>query len=136
MSRKHNHPLSMSIIVRAGYRSKITNIYPAFIKVLDGHARLSLLDFSELSTLDSIQVSPKERGKGLATNAMKRITDAADRLDIAMTLMVIPQEKDIDPRRLIEFFKRFGFTVIPGFGDGYLQPMIRDNVSLRRPEAK
>lgn len=81
--------------------------------------------------LGFIGTSPESRGKGLASKALKQITDAADKAGVAMTLSVGPQGKSgLTKAKLFKWYERNGFVRQPYY-------MQRDKLSddmIRHPK--
>lgn len=72
--------------------------------------------------LDMLEVDPAERNEGVGTRAMERITEYADRYGLRIVLTPNgrdPMRGTTSKRRLIRFYKRFGFVENSGSSKDY-----------------
>ena len=60
-------------------------------------------------TIEFLTVNPKFRGQRFADKLMKDICRKADEKKVILFLQAVPQDRDTDIERLVEFYKRFGF---------------------------
>jgi hypothetical protein len=92
--------------------------------IYNGHTIVDLRPFDGKIHLSWIQtLKPKS---GAATETMKFLTDLADKYGVAMSLSAVPKgkgETKIPKAKLVEFYKRFGFTGHPD--DMVREPKVR-----------
>lgn len=92
--------------------------------IYNGHTVVELRPFEGKIHLSWIQtLKPKS---GAATETMKFLTGLADRHGVAMSLSAVPKgrgETKIPKAKLVEFYKRFGFTGHPD--DMVREPKVR-----------
>ncbi len=62
----------------------------------------------------TVQVASK--GRGLGTVLLRKLMEALDEVR-TLWLVAVPLDGDTDPDRLVEFYRRAGFTVMPGHAD-------------------
>lgn len=81
--------------------------------------------------LSFIATSEENRGKGLASKALKQITDAADKAGVTMFLSVDPQGKGgLSKVKLFKWYERNGFKRQPYYG----QPNKLSEDMIRHPK--
>ena len=77
--------------------------------VVVGKCRLSVGYKHGWLWLYGVHVSDEHRGKGYAALAMQELVTVCDKLDIRIKLEAVPLDDDGDMKRLVGFYKRFGF---------------------------
>lgn len=75
-----------------------------------GGCRLSFGYKHEWLWLYGVHVDERARGKGYAALAMQELVTVCDKLGIRIKLEAVPLDDDGDMKRLVRFYKRFGFT--------------------------
>lgn len=82
----------------------------------EGVATLELKPFDNKIRLSFITVPEKYRGRGLASRALKTLTDIADKHGVPITLTVQPTRNDggslsgFTKKKLFDWYKRHGFV--------------------------
>ena len=79
----------------------------------NGFVSLELKPTSDGIRLSYITVPEQYRGKGLASHALKYLTDIADKYGVNLTLGVSPQGKGLTTKQLTKWYNRHGFTGVP-----------------------
>lgn len=81
--------------------------------------------------LSDLYIKPEHRGQGIGTKVMNGIIEFADSIKLPIVLVPEPEDDNISQRKLMDFYKRFGFVINKGkhkdfsFSDPYAATMYR-----------
>jgi len=81
--------------------------------------------------LSDLYIKEEFRGQGLGSKVMNSIIQFADNNNLPVVLIPEPDDEDVSPKQLVDFYKKFGFVLNKGkktdysFSDPFATTMYR-----------
>lgn len=81
--------------------------------------------------LSDLYIKEEFRGQGVGSKVMNSIIQFADNNNLPVVLIPEPDDEDVSPKQLIDFYKKFGFVLNKGkktdysFSDPFATTMYR-----------
>jgi GNAT superfamily N-acetyltransferase len=85
--------------------------------------------------LSDLYVKEEHRGTGVGTKVMNSITKFADAENLPIVLIPEPDDDNISPKKLMDFYKKFGFIINKGKRMDYTFSMPFATTMYRMPRS-
>ena len=85
--------------------------------------------------LSDLYVKEEHRGTGVGTKVMNSIIKFADTENLPMVLIPEPDDDNISPKKLMDFYKKFGFIINKGKRMDYTFSMPFATTMYRMPKS-
>jgi len=85
--------------------------------------------------LSDLYVKEEHRGTGVGTKVMNSITKFADTENLPIVLIPEPDDDNISPKKLMDFYKKFGFIINKGKRMDYTFSMPFATTMYRTPKS-
>ena len=85
--------------------------------------------------LSDLYVKEEHRGTGVGTKVMNSITKFADAENLPIVLIPEPDDDNVSPKKLMDFYKKFGFIINKGKRMDYTFSMPFATTMYRMPRS-
>jgi GNAT superfamily N-acetyltransferase len=85
--------------------------------------------------LSDLYVKEEHRGTGVGTKVMNSITKFADTENLPIVLIPEPDDDNVSPKKLMDFYKKFGFIINKGKRMDYTFSMPFATTMYRMPKS-
>jgi GNAT superfamily N-acetyltransferase len=114
----------------AAFERTLQSLYPELDKVGMYYDRSNGSLF-----LSDLYVKVEHRGTGVGTKVMNSIIKFADTENLPMVLIPEPDDDNISPKKLMDFYKKFGFIINKGKRMDYTFSMPFATTMYRMPRS-
>jgi GNAT superfamily N-acetyltransferase len=114
----------------AAFERTLQSLYPELDKVGMYYDRSNGSLF-----LSDLYVKEEHRGTGVGTKVMNSIIKFADTENLPMVLIPEPDDDNISPKKLMDFYKKFGFIINKGKRMDYTFSMPFATTMYRMPKS-
>jgi GNAT superfamily N-acetyltransferase len=114
----------------AAFERTLQSLYPELDKVGMYYDRSNGSLF-----LSDLYVKEEHRGTGVGTKVMNSIIKFADTENLPMVLIPEPDDDNISPKKLMDFYKKFGFIINKGKRMDYTFSMPFATTMYRMPRS-
>ena len=114
----------------AAFERTLQSLYPELDKVGMYYDRSNGSLF-----LSDLYVKEEHRGTGVGTKVMNSITKFADTENLPIVLIPEPDDDNISPKKLMDFYKKFGFIINKGKRMDYTFSMPFATTMYRTPKS-
>jgi GNAT superfamily N-acetyltransferase len=114
----------------AAFERTLQSLYPELDKVGMYYDRSNGSLF-----LSDLYVKEEHRGTGVGTKVMNSIIKFADTENLPMVLIPEPDDDNVSPKKLMDFYKKFGFIINKGKRMDYTFSMPFATTMYRMPRS-
>jgi GNAT superfamily N-acetyltransferase len=114
----------------AAFERTLQSLYPELDKVGMYYDRSNGSLF-----LSDLYVKEEHRGTGVGTKVMNSIIKFADTENLPMVLIPEPDDDNVSPKKLMDFYKKFGFIINKGKRMDYTFSMPFATTMYRMPKS-